>query len=417
MRIIIHCASVSLWSALKNSQPSQYMQKEIRALNILLFVFLLPLGASNVLNAQQSDHEEAWQRTERYFLESLRQNNIVGGALLFLEHGNVTKSSFYGLAEISENRPVDKSTIFHWASNTKTLTAIAIMQLRDRGLISLNDPLTDYLPELRNVHNPYGSMDDLTIKMAMEHSTGFRNPTWPWGGGEEWHPFEPAEWQQLVAMFPYTELLFEPGTRHSYSNPAIIFLGKIIEIVTGDVYEAYIDKNILKPLGMHLSYFDNTPYHLLPQRSNSYTLHEGNPLPNGLDFNTGITVSNGGLNAPLQDMILYLGFLSGNEIKHKIIDRSSLEEMWTIQHRIGEEDGIRSSAGLSFFIEEFDGMRVIGHTGTQRSFYSFFYIHPESGTAVIGITNTDGRKGKPDMFQFREDLTRYIFFNLFSLYR
>ena len=112
MRIIIHCASVSLWSALKHSQPSQYMQKEIRALNILLFVFLLPLGASNVLNAQQSDHEEAWQRTERYFLESLRQNNIVGGALLFIEHGNVTKSSFYGLAEISENRPVDKNTIF-----------------------------------------------------------------------------------------------------------------------------------------------------------------------------------------------------------------------------------------------------------------------------------------------------------------
>ncbi|MEX2345691.1 MAG: serine hydrolase domain-containing protein, partial [Balneolaceae bacterium] len=292
-----------------------------------------------------------------------------------------------------------------------------IMQLRDRGLLSLGDPLTEYLPELKSAHNPYGSMDDLTIKMALEHSTGFRNPTWPWGGGEGWHPFEPTEWDQLAAMLPYSELLFEPGSRHSYSNPAIIFLGKIIEIVTGDVYEAYIDKNILKPLGMYQSYFDNTPYHLLPQRSNSYTLHEKDPVPNGLDFNTGITVSNGGLNSPISDMTQYLGFLTGSHTEHEILDRSSLEEMWEIQHEIEEEDGIRSSAGLSFFIEEFEGMRVIGHTGTQRSFYSFFYIHPESGTAVLGITNTEGREGEPDMFQFREDLVRYIFQNLFTLYR
>lgn len=381
------------------------------------FAIFLYLGTITVVNAQQSHFDNGWQQTESYFKKNLDENSIVGAALLFLEKGEVKREYYHGLAEMSENRLVDRNTIFHWASNTKTLTAIAIMQLRDRGLLSLNDPLTDYIPELRNVHNPYGSMDDLTIKMAMEHSTGFRNPTWPWGGREEWHPFEPAEWDQLAAMFPYTELLFEPGSRHSYSNPAIIFLGKIIEIVTGDVYEAYIDKNILKPLGMYQSYFDATPYHLLPHRSNSYTLQGGEPLANGLDFNTGITVSNGGLNAPLNDMIKYILFLIGEPAEYPVLERSSLDEMWVIQHLIEEEEGVRSSVGLSFFIEEFDGMRVIGHTGTQRSFYSFFYIHPESGTAVIGITNTDGREGEPDMHQFRRDLTRFIFKNLFSLYK
>lgn len=383
--------------------------------SILLFslAVLMPF----VLPAQNQNVETAWQKTDDLFLQKLQQNNIVGGALLFLEQGDLIGEDYYGMASLEEDRPVTKETIFHWASNTKTFTAIAIMQLRDRGFLSLEDPLTNYLPELKKIHNPYGSMDDLTIKMALEHSTGLRNPTWPWGGGEEWHPFEPEEWEQLAAMFPYTKVQFEPGTQHSYSNPAIIFLGKIIEIVTGDVYEAYIDKNILKPLGMYSSYFDNTPYHLLQHRANSYTLKGGSPEPNGLDFNTGITVSNGGLNASLGDMIKYVSFLTGEPTVHKILDRDSLEELWEIQLPIAEEDGIRSSAALSFFVEEFEGMRVIGHTGTQRSFYSWFYIHPESGTAVISVTNTDGENGEPDMFEFRREMSRYIFKNLFTLYR
>ena len=64
-------------------------------------------------------------------------------------------------------------------------------------------------------------------------------------------------------MFPYTEIEFKPGSKWSYSNPGIIFLGRVIELLTGDSYEVYVDKNILKPLEMHDTYFDATPYHLL----------------------------------------------------------------------------------------------------------------------------------------------------------
>ena len=104
----------------------------------------------------------------------------------------------------------------------------------------------------------------------MTHSAGFRAPTWPWGGDKPWHPFEPKRYEQLVAMLPYTEILFQPGSRHSYSNPGIVFLGRIIEQLTGDDFEVYVDKNILKPLEMHRSYFDRSPYHLLAHRSHGY---------------------------------------------------------------------------------------------------------------------------------------------------
>ena len=71
-------------------------------------------------------------------------------------------------------------------------------------------------------------------------------------------------------MMPYTEVLFTPGSKYSYSNPGVIFLGRIIEKLSGDDYEVYVDKNILKPLEMYRTYFDITPRHLLKYRSNNY---------------------------------------------------------------------------------------------------------------------------------------------------
>ena len=74
----------------------------------------------------------------------------------------------------------------------------------------------------------------------MSHSAGFRAGTWPWGGDKPWHPFEPTRWDQVVAMFPYTDIQFRPGTKYSYSNPGVIFLGRIIELFSNDDYEVYI---------------------------------------------------------------------------------------------------------------------------------------------------------------------------------
>jgi CubicO group peptidase (beta-lactamase class C family) len=74
----------------------------------------------------------------------------------------------------------------------------------------------------------------------------------------------------------------------------VIFLGRIIELLSGDDYEVYVAKNILMPLGMHETFFDRAPYHLLPRRSHSYFRDDGGLREARFDFDTGITVSNGG---------------------------------------------------------------------------------------------------------------------------
>ncbi|MCU1381701.1 MAG: flp 1 [Acidobacteria bacterium] len=342
------------------------------------------------VTAQTSQPGDAWSRVAALYHQRLAQTGIVGSSLMFVRNGKVAHQAFEGFQDRATGRAVDEETIYHWASITKTFTGIAIMQLRDRGLLSLDDAVVRYVPELREVHNPYGDMSQVTIRHLMTHSAGFRAGTWPWGGDQPWHPFEPTRWAQVAAMMPYTELQFRPGTQYRYSNPGVIFLGRIIELFSGDDYEVYINKNIFMPLGMTRSFFDRAPYHLVAHRSHSYAGGDGGIVEQRFDFDSGITVSNGGLNAPLGDMAKYLAFLiDGNDT---ILRRGSLDEMFTPQLRAADGEGGSGDdvqAGLSCFIERHGGVELVGHSADQNGFISHLYVHRPSKSGYIVSFNTD----------------------------
>ena len=363
-----------------------------------LGTFLLVIVAVTVNAFSQTDKFKTF---DGILQKELTDAAIVGSSFVFLRDGEIAFEKHHGSANLAKKQQVDANSIYHWASNTKPFTGIAIMQLRDRGLLKLDDPVTKYLPELREVHNKFGSIDDITIRHLMTHSAGFRNSTWPWDKGEDWEPFEPTEYSQLVSMFPFTEILFKPGSKFSYSNPGIIFLGRIIEKLTGDDYEVYVDKNILKPLGMHSSYFDATPYHLLKHRSHSYYMRDGKRAEGRFDANTGITVSNSGLNAPIADMVKYLKFLTGvrtgggsdRVLYDTVLKRSSLEEMWKPQLPTPVDangnTGFTTDIGLIYFLNRRDGRTFLGHGGDQNGFISYIDIEPASRQASIIVFNTN----------------------------
>ncbi|PYP24800.1 MAG: serine hydrolase [Gemmatimonadetes bacterium] len=349
---------------------------------------LLALLATPAAHGQRP----GWQPFTRAFDAYATGDSVVGASVLMMRDGRVLAHHEYGFADRALGRRVDERTIFHWGSITKTLTAVAVMQLRDRKRLSLDDRVTQYIPELRQVHDPFGSMDDVTIRMLLSHSAGFQNPTWPYKAGKSWEPFEPTRWEQLAAMLPYQEVAFAPGSRYSYSNPGFIYLARIIEQLTGDPYQSYVYKNLWAPLGITHSYFGATPYHLADQRSNNYDVvrdsagHEA-VVANGRDFDPGITIPNGGWNAPLGDLARWVGFLSGAAGNDTVLARTTLDEMWrTLFATEGDAPG--DSVGLSFFVLWRDGVRFIGHTGQQAGFRSFFYVNPKTSAAVIAAFNT-----------------------------
>ena len=373
-----------------------------RLVPITLFAGAL---AAPCAHAGERDFAPALKAFREMHRAEARKAHIAGSSFFVVRAGRVVAADHLGEQDAAARVPVDASTIYHWASVTKTMTGIAIMQLRDRGLLGLDDPIVKYVPELAQVHNPFGGTDRITIRQLMSHSAGFRGGTWPWRE-HDWQPFEPRGWAQLAAMLPYTTVAFKPGSRFGYSNPGIVYLGQVIERLSGEDFEVYIDKNILKPLGMHASYFDRTPPHLLPHRSHSYYIRDGKRVAAPFDVDTGVTVSNGGLNAPMPDMVKYAAFLLGDPARtrdhDRILKRSSLEEMWRPQISAGTDftQGRMSTttqAGLSFFIDREKGVRFIGHNGDQNGFRAYLSLCPAQrlGTLLAFNTETRGVQNNP----------------------
>ncbi|MCY3604933.1 MAG: serine hydrolase [Gammaproteobacteria bacterium] len=361
-------------------------------------------------------HRELLRDIEAAHTRELQEEGVIGAGFLVADRKGLLGRYNFGFADVERRNRVDEDTIFHWASVTKILTSVAAMQLVERGLLSLDAPVVSFLPEIGAVHNRFGSMDAITVRHLLTHSSGFRGPTWPWKDEAGWQPHEPRSWSQLVAMMPYTEIRFEPGTRYGYSNLGAIFIGRIIQTLTGDTIEAYIDKNIFKPLGMYRSYFDMTPWHLAESRSHGYYAEEGGPRSIGPDFDTGITAANGGLNAPLSDMRRFADFLAGNSETEGILQHATLAQMFEPVFPVSSDQDRDVSVGLGFFIADNrtpgtgDVVRWVGHSGYQLTHRSSFMVNPAAGQVFLAAANTVRRHGgNPSEVQLRRRLLNEFF--------
>jgi len=358
-----------------------------------------PVARSKPREPAPPGWKAAWDAAAGGFRRDLAAEGVVGGAAAFCHDGALLGFEPYGFQELATRRPIDIETIYHWASITKTFTAIAFMQLRDRGLVSPDEPAVKYCPELAAVHDPFGRIDQITLAHLLSHSSGLRASTFPWGGDKPWEPHEPAQWSTIADMMPYTEIEFQPGSKYSYSNLGMSLIGRVIEAVSGDIYQQYVIKNVLMPLDMSRTYFDQTPYFLLPHRSHSYFVDAGAVTDNGAEVLTGATVANGGLNAPIGDFVKYTSFLLGlGDAKRNaiVLSAKTLQEMCTPRlpaEKLGED---QVYIGLGFFVVDHklaNGRmtRYAGHGGFQIAFHTDFQVNFDSGCAFMAGVNSVGR--------------------------
>lgn len=334
------------------------------------------------------------QKLHELLRDAVDRHGIAGGATLITKNGQTDTFLAEGYADLATDLKAGPDTIWHWASVTKTFTSVAILRLASQQRLKLDEPLIQYIPELAEVYNPFGPMEAITIRHALSHTSGFRNPSWPWGGNEAWHPFEPTRWEQLVAMMPYTRIHFAPGSRYGYSNPAFIFLGLIIERITGDQFVSHIKHHLFDPLGMSQAYFDFTPENLRALRANSYfTDDEGALHAHGPEFNTGITVANGGMNASLTDLEKWIRFLSGAVPNRDILDEPGLSLMHEPVANIPEAGRTASPAipeevTCGLFRYTFSNRIFYGHTGEQKGFRAFIVFDPVAKSGAAFAFNT-----------------------------
>ena len=157
----------------------------------------------------------------------------------------------FGMADRPEGVQANADTVYFWGSITKTVTATAIMQLREQGLVDLDAPISDYL-------DYFPAQYGITVWNLLTHSSGLPEP-------DEWlprhlrlqgQPLPDADAMDREYYAELEDLMFEPGTTSAYANPDFVTLGQIVEAVSGQPYVEYVRGNILIPLGMETTDFE-----------------------------------------------------------------------------------------------------------------------------------------------------------------
>ncbi len=321
-------------------------------------------------------------RVDTAAADALREIAAAGFSVAVVRDGRLVLAKGYGYANLAERVPASATTIYRLASITKEFTAAAILHLAERGRLSLDDPIGDYLPDYP------GDGQRITIRQLLSHTSGLSDasvlPLLEESGGVG---IDRNELIDLVAAQPLDS---EPGAEHSYSNVGYILLGILIEHVTGRAYADYIEKEILRPLGLDRTF--QCPDEQRPDNgwAHGYDIQYGN-WPRALrlgrppafidppPIDMGVVSSAGALCSTATDLARWPGLL------RSFLDPGSFREM---SRPTVLADGTEVPYGLGLQIRRFGSHPALSHGGVVNGFVSLLAEFPDDDLSVAMLVNT-----------------------------
>jgi CubicO group peptidase (beta-lactamase class C family) len=211
----------------------------------LLFLVLLPVVTRPARADEKTDAGLA--KIAPKMREFVDAKQISGAVTLVVHKGKIVHFEAVGEADIAEHRPMTKDTLFGVASMTKPITATAVMILQDERKLSIDDPVSKYIPQFKDARLAEGRPQrEITIRDCLTHTSGL--------SGDQAVVESLEKTAEELAKRP---LKFEPGTKWEYS-PGLNVCGRVVAIVSGQSFEDFLAKRIFKPLQMTSSTFDLT---------------------------------------------------------------------------------------------------------------------------------------------------------------
>lgn len=268
----------------------------------------------------------------RLVREAVEKDEVPGAIALVARQGKVLRQEAYGLSDIEHQVPFTTNTLCWIASITKPVTVAAAMTLVDAGKIALDDPVEKYLPEFREQKDTNGLHHVFTIRHLMSHTSGLvpnpptRRSAWPIGGplDDSWLEQKLPDIVQTIAR---SQLRFKPGSKFEYSNSALFVLGRVIAVVSGAPYAAYVKKNILEPLGMTDTHYAPPPTEA-KRVATIYARRDGK-RETIFRFNPAVKITNtapdGGLFSYPAQFVPFLQMFLNND--GRVLSRSAVAEM------------------------------------------------------------------------------------------
>ncbi len=334
-----------------------------RAIYALLFALLIPAtpGSGQISSPKPTDLEAKVDAYVRPYLE------IKGfsGAILIASKGRVLLRKGYGMANYELDAPNTPETKFHLASISKSFTAAAILILEERGLLSVSDPLSKYIPD-------YPEGDKITIHHLLIHTSGVPNVNnFPDYDAKSKFQQTPAS---IIEMFKNKPLTMKPGERYSYSNSNYNLLAFIIEQVSGKKYGDFLKENIFDPLGMKDTGHDGKAGAIVKNRASGYAPVGARDLENAPWIDWTIKTGNGSLYSTVEDLYKWDRAL----YTEKILKKSALDKMFT-----PHVEGV----GYGWFIGRRLNRKVIRFSGRSPGFQCEIHRYVDDDVCVIVLSN------------------------------
>ena len=333
---------------------------------------------------------------KKMFEEHAAKNNFPGLAYGVMLDGELVYSGATGFTNVEKKIGATAGSAFRIASMTKSFTTLAIVQLRDAGKLSLDDPAHKYIPRLKNVKHLAADAPVITVRHLMTHNAGFPEDN-PWGDRQ----LADTDKELLDLISNDVQFSNVPGMGYEYSNLGFALLGRIVTVVSGKPYQQYITENILKPLGMNNTYWEYTKVPA-DKLAHGYRKESSGWKEEAL-LADGSYGAMGGLITTIEDFEKYMAlhlsaWPSSNEKESPVLKRSSLREMQTsgtfsgLNTRFRYPDGRPCPLASLYayglgWVRDCDGKTWVGHSGGLPGFGSNWRIFPDYGIGVVCFAN------------------------------
>jgi CubicO group peptidase (beta-lactamase class C family) len=261
-------------------------------------------------------------------------------------------------------------TKFRLGSVTKQFTAAAILLLEEQGKLSVDDPISKFIPNAPEAWKP------VTIRQLLNHTGGVPSFTdFPEYGKWKLSPLSPAEVMTKLADKPLTA---PPGQEFRYSNTGYILLGWIVELASGQPYATYVRDHVFQPLGMSDSGYDSSA-EVLPERAAGY-VNGPNGLENAPYIDMHIPGGAGALYSTTHDLLKWTQGLFGG----RLLSGASLTKMTT---------PAKQGYGFGIGIGERNGRKLYAHEGGIEGFNTYVGYYPDAKLTVVVLQNINGAPG------------------------
>ncbi|MBD3386214.1 serine hydrolase [candidate division KSB1 bacterium] len=310
------------------------------------------------------------------------QYDIPGVSIALVHAGEPVWSAAWGYADQEHNRKMTTDAICRVESISKSVTAWGALNLVEKGLLDPDAAVQEYLKDFKLPTSPYDGKS-ITIRTLLSNTSGMRLGTI--GKSVEYEPH--SEMPSLQEFIKHeVGLVREPGTGFLYSNVGFNLLQLVVEQVSGLDFAAYMDEEILNPLGMNRAGFD-LPDTLLSSVPTGYDL-EGTPVP----VYVYPASASGGLFATAEDIARFVsaGMTGPYAKKQRVLEPESINKLYTPQVEIPSLFGIVADAyGFGHFIENLsDGRKAVWHGGQGHGWMTHFHSVPASGDGIVILTNS-----------------------------